>query len=372
MAGGRWPSLIDLEGKKMTDRVTVVITGVAGLLGSRLATWILDNIPNSYVIGVDDFSGGLRENVDPRILAIDATRGEFHRGEIASIGLENLIPENSKVDYVFHFAAYASEGLSPFIRKFNYTNNLVVTADVINWSIKHGVKRLVFTSSMAVYGSAKLPFNENMQPDPIDPYGVAKYAAEMDIKIAGDQHGLDWCIVRPHNVFGIGQNIFDPYRNVLGIWMYRHLHDKSLLIYGDGSQQRAFSYIDDSLFPLWNAADNPSASKQIINLGGIKEVSILEAAHILIGVMGSGDVEFAPPRHEVKEAYSTFEKSQHLLGFEHKTDLEDGLKKMWDWAKRVPMRDRFVWEKYELDKGLYSFWNKEELTWKNAEPIKEK
>ena len=124
-------------------------------------------------------------------------------------------------------AAYAAEGLNPFIRKFNYENNLLATANIINECINNNVKRLVFTSTMAVYGYGdnNPPFGEEVVPAPIDPYGIAKYGCELDIQVAGDQHGLDWCIIRPHNVYGINQNLWDKYRNVLGIWMYQKINN---------------------------------------------------------------------------------------------------------------------------------------------------
>jgi UDP-glucose 4-epimerase len=212
---------------------------------------------------------------------------------------------------------------------------------------------------LAVYGHQDGNiFDETQTPKPIDPYGVAKYGCEMDIQIAGEQHGLDWCIIRPHNVYGIKQNIWDKYRNVLGIWMYQHLTDEPMTIFGDGTQTRAFSYIDDSLGPLWNASTNPNASKQIINLGGVKEYSINDANEILREVIGGGSVKHFEQRHEVKHSVPTWEKSVELLGFEHKTDLKEGLTKMWEWAKQQPIRERFVWSSYELDKGIYSFWKK--------------
>jgi UDP-glucose 4-epimerase len=176
---------------------------------------------------------------------------------------------------------------------YNYDNNLKSTARIVNECIKNNVKRLVFTSTLAVYGHGYGGvFDEKQQQAPIDPYGVAKYGCEMDIQIAGEQHGLDWCIIRPHNVYGVKQNIWDKYRNVLGIWMYQHLNGEPMTIFGDGEQTRAFSFIDDSLEPLWNSAIRPEASKQIINLGGIEEVSIKDAANILQEVIGGGDVAF--------------------------------------------------------------------------------
>lgn len=329
---------------------TVLITGVAGLLGSRLADWIIENKPDYKVVGIDDLSGGYKENIHPQVIfqELNLIKDSHHLSSIFN---------HYKPDYVFHFAAYAAEGLSPFIRTYNYDNNLRATAAVINECIRYDVKRLVFTSTLAVYGHGYGGiFNEDQIPKPIDPYGVAKYACEMDIQIAGEQHGLDWCIIRPHNVYGIKQNIWDKYRNVLGIWMYQHLNNQPMTIYGDGNQTRAFSYIDDSLEPLWNAAVLPKASKQIINLGGIKEYSINAANYILSEIIGGGVRSYKEQRHEVRHSIPTWQKSIDILGFEHKTDLKDGLTQMWDWAQQQPMRKRFVWSNYELDKGIYSYW----------------
>jgi len=335
---------------------TVLITGVAGLLGSRLADWIIENKPGCKVIGIDDLSGGYKENINPKV--------NFWQMNLTEHPIENCF-ETHKPDYVFHFAAYAAEGLSPFIRGYNYDNNLKSTALIVNECIKHDVKRLVFTSTLAVYGHGSGGiFDEKQQQAPIDPYGVAKYACEMDIQIAGKQHDLDWCIIRPHNVYGIKQNIWDKYRNVLGIWMYQYLTEQPLTVFGDGEQTRAFSFIDDSLEPLWNAAVSPKASKEIINLGGVEEVSISQAAETLVEVLQEteGKVDFEIPilyleaRHEVKHSIPTYQKSIDLLGFKHKTSMKEGLTQMWNWAKKQPMKERFVWEKYELDKGIYSFW----------------
>jgi len=326
----------------------VLITGVAGLLGSRLADWLIENVDGVQVCGIDDLSGGYKENVNPKV--------HFWQMNLTEHPIENCF-DYFKPDYVFHFAAYAAEGLSPFIREYNYVNNLQATAAIVNQCIKHDVKRLVFTSTLAVYGHGYGGiFDENQVPKPIDPYGVAKYGCEMDIQIAGEQHGLDWCIIRPHNVYGVKQNIWDKYRNVLGIWMYQHLNGEPMTIFGDGEQTRAFSFIDDSLDPLWNAAIRPDASKEIINLGGIEEISIKDASKILQEVIGSGEVIHLEGRHEVKHSIPTFQKSVDILGFKHQTDLKEGLTRMWEWAQKQPMRERFVWPEYELDKGIYSFW----------------
>ena len=326
----------------------ILITGVAGLLGSRLSDYIIENHNNVHIVGIDDMSGGYKENVNPKV--------ELWEMNLINGNVEECF-ERHQFDYVYHFAAYAAEGLSPFIRTYNYQNNLVATSRIITLCIKYNVKRLIFTSTLAVYGHQDGNiFDEGLVPKPIDPYGVAKYGCEMDIQIAGEQHGLDWCIIRPHNVYGVKQNVWDKYRNVLGIWMYQHTINEPMTIFGDGTQTRAFSYIDDSLEPLWKASQDKRASKEIINLGGVKEYSIIESNEILREVVGGGEVKYFEGRHEVKHSVPTWQKSIDLLDFEHKTDLKEGLTKMWEWVKTQPVRERFVWPFYELDKGIYSFW----------------
>ncbi len=324
----------------------VLITGVAGLLGSRLADWIIENT-DGEVVGIDDLSGGYIENVNSEVT--------FYKKNLVTDDIEDLF-DKYDFDIVYHFAAYAAEGLSPFIRQFNYENNLVATSRIINQCITHDINRLVFTSTMAVYGHGNPPFDERDLPQPIDPYGVAKYACEMDIKIAGEQHGLDWCIIRPHNVYGIKQNIWDKYRNVLGIWMCQYMNGDDMTILGDGEQTRAFSFIDDTLEPMWKVGIQDNCSKEIINIGGTKFYTIKEANNILREVIDAGDIVHLEPRHEVKDAHPTWQKSVELLGYEDKTTLYDGLKQMWDWAQKQPMRDRFVWGEYEIDKGIYEYW----------------
>ena len=324
----------------------VLITGVAGLLGSRLADYLISE--GVEVIGIDNLSGGHIDNVHPNV--------NFYNLDLQDKSLRDIFKEHNPT-YVYHFAAYAAEGLSPFIRTYNYNNNLVSTANVVNECIRHNVTRLIFTSTMAVYGHGSGGiFDEKQVPNPIDPYGVAKYGCEMDIQIAGEQHGLDWCIIRPHNVYGIKQNIWDKYRNVLGIWMYQKLNNQPITIYGDGTQTRAFSFIDDSIKPLWKAATIPGASKEIINLGGIEEITIKNASDVLLDIIGSTDVVHLEKRHEVHFAVPTYQKSVDILGFEYKTSLKDGLRSMWEWANQQPMRNRFIWPEYELDNGIYNFW----------------
>lgn len=327
------------------SRINVLVTGVAGLLGSRMAEHLIRNGYN--VIGVDDLSGGYEENVPDQV--------EFFEMDVLSDDISDVF-EKYRPSVVYHFAAYAAECLSPFIRKYNYTSNLTATANIVNNCIVYNVDRLVFTSSIAVYGDQQPPFNEDMDLKPKDPYGVAKAACERDIQIAGEQHGLDWCIIRPHNVYGVNQNIWDKYRNVLGIWMYQKLNGENISIFGDGEQTRAFSYIDDCLDPFLRCGFSEKASKQIFNIGGTTEYSINTLANTLSEVVGGIDISHFEPRHEVKHAFPTFNKSVDVLGYCDTISLNDGISSMWEWVQTQPNRERQSWDKYEINNGMYDYW----------------
>tara|TARA_B100000424_G_scaffold87141_1_gene65167 strand:- start:113 stop:1120 length:1008 start_codon:yes stop_codon:yes gene_type:complete len=330
----------------------ILITGVAGLLGSRLADWIIKNT-DYKVIGIDDMSGGYIENVPNGV--------KLYKFDLKELDRVKDLFRKHKPEIVYHFAAYAAEGLSPFIRKFNYENNLIASTNLITCSIEQDVKRFIFASSMSVYGNKyEPPFHEDLQQCPIDPYGIAKFGVEQDLKIAYEQHGLKYTIIRPHNFYGQNQNIWDKYRNVLGIWMYQIINGMQPTIFGDGEQKRAFSYVDDSIIPFWNASQRDECIDEIINLGGIKEYTINEACNILCKVTGTDlKPKYLEARHEAKHAWSTWEKSQDLLDFKHEIDLEEGLTRMWNWAQTQPNRKRFFWGDYELNKGIYDYWKTE-------------
>ena len=325
----------------------VMITGVGGLIGSNLADWIIANKPEVHVIGIDDFSGSYQENVNKQV--------QLYKLNIVEHSMDEIFTKH-KIDLIFHFAAYAAEGLSPFVRAFNYKTNLIATVKLITNAIKFNVGRFIFASSMATYGRGNPPFSEEDDLAPIDPYGIAKMAAELDLKIANDQHGLDYCILRPHNVYGPNQNIWDKYRNVLGIWMNQHLNGQPISIYGSGKQKRAFSYIEDCLLPIWNAGVLDSASNETINLGGTQPIEIDHAADLLLNIIGSGEKKYFEKRYEVKDAWSTWDKSVRLLNYKENIDLKNGLIKMWDWVKKQPKRNQQIWETYELDKDIYEYW----------------
>lgn len=338
------------------DNGTILITGVAGLLGYNLANWILTHT-NHRVIGVDAmYDWGNNNEVTPNL------RYDFHQLDLTKDydEFDRIIKENN-VKYIYHFASYAAEGLSPFMRRFNYTQNTIASSTVINAAIANDCK-IIFTSSMSIYGRGRgeypYEFKETDWPAPIDPYGISKYGIEQDLACATNQHGLRWVIIRPHNVFGIGQNVNDRYRNVIGIWMHQAINGEPLTIYGDGEQERAFTYIDNILAPLYAVID-PQYDYEIINLGGTKGMTLNEACDVVKRITGHNEDVHLEARCEVKRAIPDPSHSIELFGYMDNVTFEEGIRRMWDWVKlERKVKDWYEWDTFELDKGIYSYWKK--------------
>jgi UDP-glucose 4-epimerase len=280
---------------------------------------------------------------------------------VTDAGLLERLFREQRFDYVFHLAAYAAEGLSHFIRRFNYENNLIGSVNLINAAVRHEVDCFVFASSIAVYGRNQLPMTEELTPQPEDPYGIAKYAVELDLRAAHELFGLEFIVFRPHNVFGERQNIADPYRNVVGIFMNCILRNEPLPIFGDGEQTRAFSYIGDVAPVMAEAVTRPAARNQVFNIGADRSCSINELARLVSGAMGA---EFRPrhlpERFEVKHAWPSHDKAARLLDFKPRHTLEQGIERMAAWVKTAGARRGRPFEKLELTKNLPAIWR--ELT----------
>ena len=326
----------------------IFVTGCAGLLGANYTRHLLAN--GHEVIGIDDLSGGYKAFLP---------KGE--KFTFAKFDLERRkkvveLFEEHKPDVLFHFAAYAAEGLSPFIRNFNYRNNLICSANLINECVAHNTK-FIFTSSMAVYGEQEPPFTEDKRPQPIDPYGIAKYAVECDLKLAHEQFGLRYNIVRPHNVLGIYQNIWDKYRNVIGIFIRKTLNGQPILVYGDGEQTRAFSDIKYYMEPFDRLLTEHDG--ETFNIGADKHFSLNEVAESVqkIGRKYGYEVpiEHGEPRHEVKHAYCDHTKAKTMLDFKDETNLEELIDSMFVWAIKQPNRKVKNMD-YEITKDIYDYW----------------
>lgn len=326
----------------------ILVTGCAGLLGSNYVRHLLSK--GHQVIGVDDLSGGYREFLPVH------RNFSFHKFNLENQKSVSSLFAKAKPEVVYHFAAYAAEGLSPFIRNYNYRNNLLCSANLINESINFESK-LIFASSMAVYGAQQVPFTEAKRPQPIDPYGVAKYAVELDLELSAQQFGLRYNIVRPHNVLGKYQNIWDRYRNVIGIFIRNTLNQEPMLVYGDGTQTRAFSDVRFYMEPLDRLLTDFDG--EVFNIGADKAYTLNETAGLVERVAKRHGfqpaIRHVEPRHEVKHAYCDHTKARTELNFRDDTNLEELIESMLLWASGQPNR-RVKKMRYEVSKNLYEYW----------------
>ena len=327
---------------------TSLVTGGAGFMGAHVVDELLRN-SNTDVVALDDLSGGFRDNLDPAVTLVE--------GSILDVSLINQLCDQYQFDYIYHLAAYAAEGLSHFIKRFNYQNNLIGSVNLINAAVNYNVKRFVFTSSIAVYGENQLPMHEALTPMPEDSYGIAKYAVEQELAVSKRLFGLDYTIFRPHNVYGELQNISDKYRNVIGIFMNNIMQDKPLRIFGDGEQTRAFTHIADVAPHIVRAVDIPEASGQIFNVGSDEHVSVNELADLVMTAMGKEvSVINVQAREEVKHAYCSHERFQHVFGTTSQVALDEGLHRMATWAKAVGPRPATEFSDIEIRKNLPEGW----------------
>jgi UDP-glucose 4-epimerase len=326
----------------------VLVTGAAGFIGSHVCSHLLQ--AGHRVIGLDDLSGGFRDYVPAGV--------EFVEGSVTDAALVNRLYAENQFEHVFHLAAYAAEGLSHFIKRFNYTNNLLGSVNLINASVNHGVKCFVFTSSIAVYGKNQLPMTEDATPQPEDPYGIAKYAVELDLKETHEMFGLNYVIFRPHNVYGEFQNIGDRYRNVIGIFMNQIMQGQPMTIFGDGKQTRAFSYIDDVAPVIAASIARPASYNQIFNVGADKPYSVNELVTVVAGAMDAkSEIKHLDARNEVVHAYSAHEKvRKHFGDLIKNVPLEEGVARMAAWAKKAGARQGKPFEGIEVRKNLPPSW----------------
>jgi UDP-glucose 4-epimerase len=327
----------------------VLVTGGAGFIGAHVARHLLD--AGHDVVVLDDLSGGYEANVPAGAAFVD--------GSVTDPELVEDLFRTHEFAYVFHLAAYAAEGLSHFIRRFNYTNNVLGSINVINAAVRvETVERFVFASSIAVYGSVQSPMSEDVVPEPEDPYGIAKYAVELDLAAAQRMFGLDYTIFRPHNVYGELQNLADPYRNVIGIFMNQVMAGRPMTVFGDGLQTRAFTHIDDVAPLIARSIDVPDATNEVFNVGAETPYSVLDLAHAIAQAFDVADpeIDFLPARKEVVHAFSDHAKLHSVFGEAPTVPLEEGLRRMAEWARETGVRDPIRFESVEVLRNMPPSW----------------
>lgn len=325
-----------------------LVTGAAGFIGSHVVDECL--ALGMEVLATDDLSGGFRENVAPAATFVpgDLRDAEFVAGLWAERGF----------DFVYHLGAYAAEGLSHFVRAFNYRNNLEASVNLVNQAVLHDVERFVFASSIAVYGRGQVPMTEEMTPLPEDPYGIAKYAVELDLAAAREMFGLRYTIFRPHNVYGERQNIADRYRNVIGIFMNAALRGEPMPVFGDGRQTRAFSHIADVAPVIARSPLVEAAADETFNVGADTPYEVIELAREVAEAMGVElDVRHEPARNEVLHAYSDHSKVRAAFDPPEPVDLHMGIARMAAWVREHGARPpvEFAGE-IEVERNLPPSW----------------
>jgi UDP-glucose 4-epimerase len=326
---------------------SALVTGAAGFIGSHVADQCLAQ--GMQVTAVDDLSGGFRDNVPAGATWI--------QGDIRDPRFVASLWELEKFDYIYHLAAYAAEGLSHFIRRYNYDTNLLGSINLINLAVKHGVKCFVFTSSIAVYGQNQLPMTEGLVPQPEDPYGISKYAVELDLSCAEKMFGLPYVIFRPHNVYGERQNIADKYRNVIGIFMNQVLQGLPMTVFGDGLQTRAFSHVDDVAPLIARAPLVPAAINQVFNVGADTPYTVKELAGTVASAFHAPcEIKYLPARNEVVHAFSDHSKASQVFESGAPIDLETGIARMAAWVKSTGPAKPVEFANIELHRNLPPSW----------------
>lgn len=302
----------------------VFVSGAAGFLGSHLADEFIKR--GDEVAGCDNMIGGDLQNLPEGI--------RFHEADCCDVDAMKRLTQGA--DVVYHCAAIATEGLSVFspaiIAKHVYEN----TAGILAGAATNKVPRVVFCSSMARYGTGYPPFREDQPATPEDPYGIAKFAAELLTANVCETHGMEHVIAVPHNIIGPKQKYDDPYRNVASIMINRMLQGQQPIIYGDGEQRRTFSFVQDCVDPLVKMGTLPGLDGEVINIGPDEEtVTINELARMLAEMLDFdlNRIYVTMRPREVKDARCSADKARRLLGYETKVSLREGLQSIVEWIR---------------------------------------
>jgi UDP-glucose 4-epimerase len=328
----------------------VLVTGAAGFIGSH----VVDHCQQMgmEVVATDDLSGGFLENVPAGC--------QFEKGDLRDSAFVQSLWRHGPYGAVYHLGAYAAEGLSHFIRRYNYETNLLASVHLINEAVTNDVACFVFTSSIAVYGSNQLPMTEDLTPRPEDPYGISKYAVELDLEAAHRMFGLNYVIFRPHNVYGERQNIADKYRNVIGIFMNQVLQHQPMTIFGDGLQTRAFSHVSDVAPLIARAPQVPEAINRVFNVGADRPYTVLELAREVAVAFGvEPSIRHLEARNEVVHAFCDHSRVNRVFSPPSPLDLPTGIGRMAEWVRQRGPATPVRFDDIEISKNLPPSWRPE-------------
>lgn len=303
----------------------ILVTGVAGFLGSHVADYLVK--AGHRVFGLDDLSGGFRENISQDV--------HFIFGSIEDSALVNRICYHVHMDAVIHCAAFASEILSHQCRVHTYRSIVLGSANLVNAAINNGTELFVTMSSIAVYGKQRPPFDEDMPLLPSDPYGAAKACMEADVRAAYENYGMNYVVFRPHNIIGTRQSLADSTRNAVSIFIRQALEERPLTIFGDGQQTRAFSPVQDIAPVMAGIVERHDCWNHTYNIGGDQSFKILDIARIVCEQTGTPEsLVHLPPRNEAMHAISQHGRLRIMYGDVPKSSVVDTISQMVIEARR--------------------------------------
>ena len=316
--------------------MNIFITGIAGFLGSNLADFYINK--NFNVIGCDNLVGGDLENINKK--------AKFYKVDCEQIDKMKEITKD--IDVLIHAAAYAHEGLSNVSPNVICSNIVSGSSSVFSAAIQNKVKRIVFCSSIARYGHISIPYKENSDPNPVDPYGISKLAAEKILVNLCKTYDVEYNIAVPHNIIGIKQKYDDPFRNVASIMINLMLQNRQPIIYGDGEQKRSFSDVDDCIYCIDKLVRDPEIKNEIVNIGPDDNfISINELFNKLSNKMqfNKGAINFKDRINEVKLANCSADKAKKIMGYRKSISLDDSLSKMINYIeKNGPKKFKYNYE----------------------------
>lgn len=302
----------------------ILVTGGCGFIGSHLVDRLIEG--EHEVVVVDDLSGGYTRNLNEE--------ARLYRADLRNYNTARTIFESFRPKVVYHLASNAAESKAQFSPYEICTRNIDPFLALIGPALNNGMEKIIFTSSIAVYGDQEAPYSEELEPEPEDLYGISKVMVERSLEVLSQVHGFKYVITRPHNVYGPRQDMADPYRNVVTIWMNSILRDETYYIYGDGEQKRCFTYIDGVADALFRCLGVGAGT---FNIGSDKAYTLNELSKAVMEVTGfDREPIYLPEREqEFEVATASHEKAKARLGHKEEVSLKEGIERTWKYAKEL-------------------------------------